>query len=58
MQFIILTICNFSYSRFGFEGWMWVLIASVPSIYILLLLLAFYWPSLVIIQEMALLPVI
>ena len=30
----ILTICNFSY--FGFEGWIWVLIASVPGLCILL----------------------
>ena len=27
----ILTICNFSYFRFGFKGWIWVLIASVPG---------------------------
>ena len=24
-------ICNFSYFLFGFEGWIWVLIASVPD---------------------------
>ena len=28
----ILTICDFSYSRFGFEGWIWGLIASVPGL--------------------------
>ena len=27
----ILTICNFIYSRFGFEDGLWALIASVPS---------------------------
>ena len=26
-----LTICNFSFSHFGIEGWIWVLIASVPD---------------------------
>ena len=31
----ILTLCNFSISRFGFEGWIWVLIASVPDVGIL-----------------------
>ena len=31
----ILTLCNFSYFRFGFEGWIWVLIASVPDVGIL-----------------------
>ena len=31
----ILTICNFSYSRFGFKGWIWVLIASAPGLCIL-----------------------
>ena len=31
----ILTFCNFSYFSFGFEGWIWVLIASVPGICIL-----------------------
>ena len=33
----ILTICNFSYFPFGFEGWIGVLIASVPGFCILLL---------------------
>ena len=28
----LLTICNFSYFPFGFEGWIWVLIASVPGL--------------------------
>ena len=27
----ILTICNFSITHFGFGGWMWVQIASVPD---------------------------
>ena len=27
----ILTICNFSYIRFGFDGSIWVLIAPVPG---------------------------
>ena len=27
--------CNFSYFPFGFEGWIWVLIASVPDLSIL-----------------------
>ena len=31
----ILTLCNFTYFRFGFEGWIWVLIASVPDVGIL-----------------------
>ena len=32
----ILTFCNFSYfQKFGFEGWIWVLIASVPGICLL-----------------------
>ena len=31
----ILTICNFEFFRFGFEGWIWVQIASVPGLYIL-----------------------
>ena len=35
----ILTLCNFSYFPFGFEGWIWVLIASVPDVGILFLLL-------------------
>ena len=26
----ILSICNYSFSRFGFEGGIWFLIASVP----------------------------
>ena len=25
-----LTICDFNYSRFGFEGWIWVLIQFSP----------------------------
>ena len=29
-----LTICNFSYFLFGFEDCIWVLIASVPSIFL------------------------
>ena len=32
----LLTICVFVISRFGFEGWIWVLIASVPGLCILL----------------------
>ena len=28
----ILTICNLVISRIGFEGWIWVLIASVPGL--------------------------
>ena len=28
LDFVILVI-----SRFGFEGWIWVLIASVPDLY-------------------------
>ena len=28
----ISTICYFSYFPFGFEGWIWVLIASVPGL--------------------------
>ena len=35
----ILTICNFSYLPFCFEGLIWVLIASVPGLCILFLLL-------------------
>ena len=31
----ILTICNISYFLFGFEGWIWVLIVSVPDLCIL-----------------------
>ena len=31
--FCILTICNFT--RFGFEGWIWVLNTSVPDLCIL-----------------------
>ena len=31
----ILTICNFIYFRFGFEGWIWVLISSVHDLCIL-----------------------
>ena len=31
----ILTICYISFSRFGFEVWIWVLIASVPDLCIL-----------------------
>ena len=27
-----LTICNFSYFCFGFDGWVWVMIASVPGL--------------------------
>ena len=27
-----LTICDSSISRFGFEGWIWVQIASVPDL--------------------------
>ena len=32
---VYLTICNFSYFRLGFEGWIWVLIASVSDLCIL-----------------------
>ena len=28
----ILTICNFSHFLFGFEGWIWVPIASFPDL--------------------------
>ena len=28
----LLIICNISYFPFGFEGWIWVLIASVPDL--------------------------
>ena len=28
----ILTICNIVISRYGFEGWIWVPIASVPDL--------------------------
>ena len=35
-SFCILTICNFSFSRFGVEGCIWGLIASVPGLCILL----------------------
>ena len=31
----MLSICKFYYSRFGFEGWIWVLIAPVPDLCIL-----------------------
>ena len=31
----ILIVCNFSCPRFGFEGWISVLIVSVPSLCIL-----------------------
>ena len=31
----ILTICNIFISRFGFEGWIWILIATVPDLCIL-----------------------
>ena len=31
----ILTICIFSYFPFGFEGWICVLIASIPGLCIL-----------------------
>ena len=37
--FCSLTICYITHvviSRFGFKDWIWVLIASVPSLYILL----------------------
>ena len=37
----ILTICNISYFRFGFEGWSWVLIASVPDLCLLFYLYCF-----------------
>ena len=30
----ILTICNIRYSPFWFEGWILLLIASVPDLYI------------------------
>ena len=33
-----LTFCNFSYFPFWFEGWIWVLIASVPDVAYFLLL--------------------
>ena len=32
----ILTICNLVISHFGYEGWIWDLIAPVPGLYILL----------------------
>ena len=35
----ILTICKIIISRFGFEGWIGVLIASVPDLCMLLLLI-------------------
>ena len=35
----IFTICNIRYILFGFEGWSWVLIASVPDLCILLTLI-------------------
>ena len=41
MVFFILTICKFTsldISRFGFEGWIWVLIASVPGLCILFII--------------------
>ena len=28
----IMTLCNLVISRFGFEGWIWVLIASVTDV--------------------------
>ena len=31
----ILTLCNLSYFLFWFEGWIWILIASVPDFCIL-----------------------
>ena len=31
----ILTICNLVIFRFGFEGWIWVLVAQVPGLCIL-----------------------
>ena len=34
--FCILTIFNIRYFPFGFEGWIWVLMASVPDLCILL----------------------
>ena len=34
----ILTICILAISRFGFEAWVWALIASVPELCILLFL--------------------
>ena len=37
----ILTICNLVISRFGFEGWIWGLIASVPGLCILFTFLLF-----------------
>ena len=42
--FCILTICNIVISRFGFEGWIWVLIASVPDLCILFTSVPF-WPN-------------
>ena len=35
-----LTICYFSYFCFGFDGWVWVLITSVPGLCILFTLKA------------------
>ena len=34
----ILAICNISFTVFGFEGWIWGLIASVPDLCFLLML--------------------
>ena len=31
-SFCILTHCNFGYFPFGFEGWNWFRIASVPGL--------------------------
>ena len=31
-----MTICNISYFPFGFEGWIWVLIAGVSDLCILI----------------------
>ena len=44
----ILTICNISYLPFGFWGWLWVLIASVPDLCILFTLIKVFYSTLFI----------
>ena len=41
----ILTICNFVIPHFGFEGWIWFLIASVSGLCILFTFLTLNWYS-------------
>ena len=44
----IMTICNVNVFRFGFEGLIWVLIASVPGLHTFYL---FYYKTLIFCQK-------